>query len=263
MLLSCLLVAMARLAKAKQQILSIVARTMYSCGLYYCPYSIELEWQRRVISALKGIVVATPVSGYGYRLRDEALKFTTSSAAVLLVAVAIALALSVRPDLAWHSIQHLILATAIPVSEEEDGWQMTRFKKRFTTNIVTAWLTRMGYASGSANQWLKDTIVSDFSEIFSNWQLGRWDEDANQVSERNDTTTTMEATGTADTIQLPRGLSVSKKEKNRPISLCRFQSWSVARLESTMYTPACKRLGHGDYYALALSYRVLEQVAVK
>ncbi|EGE05485.1 hypothetical protein TEQG_08695 [Trichophyton equinum CBS 127.97] len=57
-----------------------------------------------------------------------------TSAAAPLVAGAIALALSVRSELTWRDIQYLLYATAIPVNEEEDDWQMTKLGKPFSHN---------------------------------------------------------------------------------------------------------------------------------
>lgn len=165
---------------------------------------------------------------------------------------------------------------------------MTRFGKRFATNIVTAWLTRMGLSiwpgSGRwrnhrssiilhgwtwkrishrepevrlcgldiqlcyllyvdlrvciwqcrpvAKTYYCQRLLWDIFEL-ATWPLG-WGccqltcSNENQVSERNDTTTTMEATGTADTIQLPRGLSLALTgfKKKKRIGLYLFVGFS-------------------------------------
>ena len=55
-----------------------------------------------------------------------------TSAAGPLAAGAIALALSVRPDLTWRDVQYLLLETAVPVHEEGDDWQVTKIGKKFS-----------------------------------------------------------------------------------------------------------------------------------
>ncbi|KAL1868780.1 pheromone processing endoprotease [Paecilomyces lecythidis] len=55
-----------------------------------------------------------------------------TSAAGPLAAGAAALALSVRPDLTWRDMQYLLIETAIPVHEDEQGWQTTAIGKKFS-----------------------------------------------------------------------------------------------------------------------------------
>lgn len=55
----------------------------------------------------------------------------TSAAGPLMVG-AIALALSVRPDLTWRDLQYLVIDTAVPVNENEGGWQTTKIGKKYS-----------------------------------------------------------------------------------------------------------------------------------
>lgn len=55
-----------------------------------------------------------------------------TSAAGPLVAGAISLALSVRPELTWRDVQYLLLETAVPVHAENDEVQMTPIGKEFS-----------------------------------------------------------------------------------------------------------------------------------
>ncbi|GAE00064.1 pheromone processing endoprotease Kex2 [Paecilomyces variotii No. 5] len=55
-----------------------------------------------------------------------------TSAAGPLAAGAAALALSVRPDLTWRDMQYLLIETAVPVHEDEQGWQTTSIGKKFS-----------------------------------------------------------------------------------------------------------------------------------
>lgn len=55
-----------------------------------------------------------------------------TSAAGPLVAGVSALLLSIRPDLSWRDVQHLMVETAVPVNEDEDGWQKTATGKMFS-----------------------------------------------------------------------------------------------------------------------------------
>lgn len=55
-----------------------------------------------------------------------------TSAAGPLVAGVSALILSARPDLSWRDLQHIMVQTAIPVNEDEDGWQETSIGKKFS-----------------------------------------------------------------------------------------------------------------------------------
>ncbi|KAJ9058689.1 pheromone processing endoprotease, variant 2 [Entomophthora muscae] len=48
-----------------------------------------------------------------------------TSASTPLVAGVIALVLQVRPDLTWRDIQHLIVKSAVPISLDDESWQMT------------------------------------------------------------------------------------------------------------------------------------------
>jgi kexin len=55
-----------------------------------------------------------------------------TSAAGPLAAGAIALVLSIRPDLTWRDVQHLLLETAVPVHADGDEVQMTPIGKEFS-----------------------------------------------------------------------------------------------------------------------------------
>lgn len=55
-----------------------------------------------------------------------------TSAAGPLAAGALALALSLRPDLTWRDVQYLLVETAVPVHEDEGGWQMTKSGRKFS-----------------------------------------------------------------------------------------------------------------------------------
>ncbi|KAJ9246991.1 hypothetical protein DTO207G8_8451 [Paecilomyces variotii] len=55
-----------------------------------------------------------------------------TSAAGPLAAGAAALALSVRPDLTWRDMQYLLLETAVPIHEDDQGWQVTKIGKKFS-----------------------------------------------------------------------------------------------------------------------------------
>lgn len=55
-----------------------------------------------------------------------------TSAAGPLAAGAIALALSVRPDLTWRDVQYLMLETAIPVHNEPNDIQVTKIGKEYS-----------------------------------------------------------------------------------------------------------------------------------
>lgn len=55
-----------------------------------------------------------------------------TSAAGPLAAGALALALSVRPELTWRDAQYLLLETAVPVHEDDGSWQVTRIGKKFS-----------------------------------------------------------------------------------------------------------------------------------
>ncbi|KAA8649890.1 kexin kexB [Aspergillus tanneri] len=55
-----------------------------------------------------------------------------TSAAGPLAAGAIALALSVRPDLTWRDAQYLMVETAVPVNENDGSWQVTKSGKKFS-----------------------------------------------------------------------------------------------------------------------------------
>ncbi|PVV03166.1 hypothetical protein BB560_002370 [Smittium megazygosporum] len=54
-----------------------------------------------------------------------------TSAAAPLAAGIIALALSVRPDLGWRDIQHLIINTAVPITLEDDDWDTVANNLKF------------------------------------------------------------------------------------------------------------------------------------
>ncbi|KAL1996641.1 hypothetical protein VTN49DRAFT_7506 [Thermomyces lanuginosus] len=55
-----------------------------------------------------------------------------TSAASPLAAGAIALALSVRPDLTWRDVQYLLVETAVPVPDDNDDVQTTKIGKQFS-----------------------------------------------------------------------------------------------------------------------------------
>ncbi|KAJ9058693.1 pheromone processing endoprotease [Entomophthora muscae] len=62
------------------------------------------------------------VSRFG-SLCDGNLSGTSASAP--LVSGVLALVLQVRPDLSWRDIQHLIVESAVPISLDDESWQMT------------------------------------------------------------------------------------------------------------------------------------------
>ncbi|KAL2005632.1 hypothetical protein VTN00DRAFT_10125 [Thermoascus crustaceus] len=55
-----------------------------------------------------------------------------TSAAGPLAAGALALALSVRPELTWRDAQYILMETAVPVHEEDGSWQVTKIGKKFS-----------------------------------------------------------------------------------------------------------------------------------
>ncbi|KAL3464673.1 peptidase S8/S53 domain-containing protein [Aspergillus heterothallicus] len=55
-----------------------------------------------------------------------------TSAAGPLVVGAMALVLSVRPELTWRDAQYLMVETAIPVHEDDGSWQMTKSGQKFS-----------------------------------------------------------------------------------------------------------------------------------
>lgn len=55
-----------------------------------------------------------------------------TSAAGPLVVGTVALALSTRPDLTWRDLQYLCVETAVPIHEDDGGWQNTTIGKRFS-----------------------------------------------------------------------------------------------------------------------------------
>ncbi|KAL2848569.1 peptidase S8/S53 domain-containing protein [Aspergillus pseudoustus] len=55
-----------------------------------------------------------------------------TSAAGPLVVGAMALVLSVRPELTWRDAQYLMIETAIPVHEDDGSWQMTKSGHKFS-----------------------------------------------------------------------------------------------------------------------------------
>lgn len=55
-----------------------------------------------------------------------------TSAAGPLVVGAIALALSVRPDLSWRDLQYLCVDTAVPIHLDDGSWQDTTIGKKFS-----------------------------------------------------------------------------------------------------------------------------------
>jgi kexin len=52
-----------------------------------------------------------------------------TSAAGPLAAGSAALALSARPELTWRDLQHLMVETAVPVSEDDGSWQVLGLRK--------------------------------------------------------------------------------------------------------------------------------------
>ncbi|KAJ5086763.1 hypothetical protein NUU61_008070 [Penicillium alfredii] len=55
-----------------------------------------------------------------------------TSAAGPLAAGAVALALSVRPELTWRDLQYLMVETAVPVNEDDGSWQVTSSGRKFS-----------------------------------------------------------------------------------------------------------------------------------
>ncbi|KAL1953797.1 hypothetical protein VTO42DRAFT_2258 [Malbranchea cinnamomea] len=55
----------------------------------------------------------------------------TSAAGPLVVGV-VALALSVRPELTWRDVQHIMVRTAVPIHEDNGSWQQTAVGKPFS-----------------------------------------------------------------------------------------------------------------------------------
>jgi kexin len=55
-----------------------------------------------------------------------------TSAAGPLVVGAMALVLSVRPELTWRDAQYLMVETAVPVHEDDGSWQMTKSGQKFS-----------------------------------------------------------------------------------------------------------------------------------
>ncbi|KAJ5172987.1 hypothetical protein N7492_005580 [Penicillium capsulatum] len=55
-----------------------------------------------------------------------------TSAAGPLAAGSVALALSARPELTWRDLQHLMVQTAVPVSEDDGSWQMLPSGRKFS-----------------------------------------------------------------------------------------------------------------------------------
>lgn len=55
-----------------------------------------------------------------------------TSAAGPLVAGAVALALSVRPDLSWRDVQYLVIEAAVPIHLDDGDWQDTKIGKKFS-----------------------------------------------------------------------------------------------------------------------------------
>ncbi|OGM49054.1 hypothetical protein ABOM_002349 [Aspergillus bombycis] len=74
------------------------------------------------------VVAYSSGSGDGIYTTDNGDRCTAlhsgTSAAGPLAAGAIALALSVRPDLTWRDVQHLMVETAVPVHESDGTWQV-------------------------------------------------------------------------------------------------------------------------------------------
>lgn len=73
------------------------------------------------------VVTYSSGSGDGIYTTDNGDRCTAlhsgTSAAGPLAAGAIALALSVRPDLTWRDVQYLLIETAVPVHESDGSWQ--------------------------------------------------------------------------------------------------------------------------------------------
>jgi len=57
------------------------------------------------------------------------VKHGGTSAAAPIAAGVIALALQIRPDLSWRDIQHILVATAVPVAPKHDSW-ISRTKRK-------------------------------------------------------------------------------------------------------------------------------------
>ncbi|KAL4781455.1 peptidase S8/S53 domain-containing protein [Aspergillus varians] len=55
-----------------------------------------------------------------------------TSAAGPLVVGAMALALSVRPDLTWRDAQYIMVETSVPVHEDDGSWQVTKSGRKFS-----------------------------------------------------------------------------------------------------------------------------------
>ncbi|KAL2820238.1 peptidase S8/S53 domain-containing protein, partial [Aspergillus cavernicola] len=55
-----------------------------------------------------------------------------TSAAGPLVVGAVALALSVRPELTWRDTQYLMVETSVPVHEDDGSWQVTKSGRKFS-----------------------------------------------------------------------------------------------------------------------------------
>ncbi|KAI9375980.1 peptidase S8/S53 domain-containing protein [Aspergillus egyptiacus] len=55
-----------------------------------------------------------------------------TSAAGPLVVGAVALALSVRPELTWRDAQYLMVETSVPVHEDDGSWQVTKSGRKFS-----------------------------------------------------------------------------------------------------------------------------------
>jgi kexin len=55
-----------------------------------------------------------------------------TSAAGPLAAGSVALALSIRPELTWRDLQHIMVATAVPVSEDDGSWQVLPSGRKFS-----------------------------------------------------------------------------------------------------------------------------------
>ena len=86
------------------------------------------------------LLLVTPSSGHSDAIHTTDVGFNTcvnthggTSAAGPLMAGAVALALSTRPELTWRDVQYLAIDTSVPIHEDQEGeWQDTARGKKFS-----------------------------------------------------------------------------------------------------------------------------------
>lgn len=63
--------------------------------------------------------------------------------------------LSIRPELTWRDLQYLTIDTAVPVNENEDGWDTTSIGKKYSHT----------YGYGKLDAWALVQAAKEFKSV--------------------------------------------------------------------------------------------------